>query len=307
MMHNFRASLGCIKPFSIINKAFGTCALDFNYNRALVRELPKCFADGLKISNNVTIDFEKAQRQHLEYLDIIRNCPTIEKMNILEASEEHPDCNFIEDTAFIVKNHIFVSHMGDKARRGEEIAILKFFEGKSVIVHQIKAPGTVDGGDILFAGRHIFVGISKRTNMEAFQQIISIINEHGMDVCVVPIYMDDLDPHILHLKSAISMVDHDTIAIVQSDLGRHIQKQIIRVEKEYKFLELPSAICCNVLRIGVNVVMQAHLENEFHRTSQAILQDYCTQHHLNLVTIEHMSEFIKSDGALTCGSLLYSV
>lgn len=54
----------------------------------------------------------------------------------------------------------------------------------------------------------------------------------------------------------------------------------------------------NVLRINSALIVQ-----EGYPESEAILQQYYTAAELNLVTI-NMSELIKTDGALTCGSIL---
>ena len=67
----------------------------------------------------------------------------------------------------------------------------------------ILAPGTVDGGDVLRAGRRLFVGRSARTNREGIRQLSSIARSAGYEV--VPVDFTGC----LHLKTAATLVDDD--------------------------------------------------------------------------------------------------
>jgi len=66
--------------------------------------------------------------------------------------------------------------------------------------------GLMDGGDVLFTGRHVFVGLSNRTNTEGFQQLKDWLHP-------VPVFGIPLKTAALHLKSVICGYDDKTIMV----------------------------------------------------------------------------------------------
>lgn len=210
----------------------------------------------------------------------------------------------------MVNDTAVVSRMGDVTRQGEEVPVRKqlLSYGEKLKVHSIVPPGLVDGGDIMFTGdKHLFVGISKRTNHAACEQMKQIF-ESSTSVAVHPIVIDGLSDDVLHLKSIISMLDHNVILVHDSHTGNEVIKQIQAVAPaHFTFVKVPSAVCSNVLRIHNTVVVQNNPDCADYQHSIAIIEEYCSKHGLKTVLIPHMSELIKSDGALTCGSILFRV
>lgn len=264
------------------------------YNFALVRNLANSFKDSLKLNQPLLpIDLDLAKQQHEKYIQLLETLvPSVIR---LKADQNHPDCNFIEDTAIIVDNIAVISIMGAVARRDEEIPVanaLKKLGIKNIAC--IQFPSTMDGGDVLYTGKHLFVGLSDRTNEHALNQLKNIF-QNKVAVIGIPVTQG------LHLKSIITLFDSQTLIIADTPAGMHIQEKIaLSTPNDYNFVTVPESIAANVLRIGSTLIVQ-----EGFPTSEAILQNLCDQKLVTLVKI-NMSELIKADGALTCGCLLFN-
>lgn len=268
--------------------------ISFFYKFAIVRNLSDAFENSLKLNPPIIpIDFNLAKEQHENYINLLKKL--VPNVIELEADQNHPDCNFIEDTAIIIGDITVISRMGAIERRGEEIAvadILKALGNKKIIY--IQAPGTMDGGDILYTGKHLFVGLSHRTNKDALKQLKEIFHD-TIEVIGISVTQG------LHLKSLISCFDSQTIIIADTDAGKEIQNNIeSSTNATYKFISIPEPIASNVVRIGSTLIIQ-----EGFLQSEKIFQKLCDENLITLVKL-NMSELIKADGALTCGSILFN-
>jgi dimethylargininase len=77
----------------------------------------------------------------------------------VEAAPDLPDSVFIEDTAVVVDEIAVLMRPGASSRRPEVDAVAAAL-GRYRPLQSIVAPGTMDGGDVLRAGRRVFVGLS---------------------------------------------------------------------------------------------------------------------------------------------------
>lgn len=261
------------------------------YEFAIVRDLSSEFENSLKLNPPpIPIDLVLAHEQHENYITALKQL--VPNVIRIESDPAHPDCNFIEDTAIIVKDIAVISRMGALERRGEEVPVEASLKELGIKTIWLQPPGTMDGGDILYTGRHLFVGISKRTNIEALRQLQEIF-DGIIDVIGIPVLEG------LHLKSVISLFDEDTLIVAETSAGNKIQTEIHQLENSnYTFVSVPDSTASNVLRVGTNLIIQ-----EGFPESEKILTDICHQKNIHLVKLD-MSELIKADGALTCGSLL---
>lgn len=264
----------------------------YDYSFALLRGLSSGFTDSLKQEEpDQPIDVDLAINQHEDYSQVVRDL--VPHSVTLPADVRYPDCNFIEDTAILVGREAVISRMGARERQGEEVAVRNALNDMPfVTIHELTYPASMDGGDILYTGKHLFVGISSRTNLDATQQLSEIFNKR---LEVVPIYVSGT----LHLKSLISLYDEKTIVIADDEDGRRIMHAIKYATPDYQFLMVPDRVASNILRIKDTIVIQ----KGFPRSEQ-ILREKAKGDGVEVITLE-MSELIKADGALTCGSLLF--
>src|SRR5258706_1701926 len=145
----------------------------------------------------VPIDVERARAEHRAYEASLAEAGC--RVERLEAGPDMPDAVFVEDTAIVFDELAILARPGAESRRIETAAVAAALT-RFRPVHAIDAPGTVDGGDVLVVGRHVFVGRSQRTNDVAIAQMRRLLAPHGYHVEAV-----DVDG-CLHLKSAVTAV-----------------------------------------------------------------------------------------------------
>lgn len=264
----------------------------FHYTHALIRKLPDSFANGLKQEAPASpIQVLKAKEQHRAYEQFLRS--VIPAVFTLPADEAFPDCCFIEDTAVVAGGRAMITRPGAAERRGEEKATLTALLDLGIrSLAQIEAPGTLDGGDVLFTAREFLVGVSKRTNLEGIEQLRTFFQD------LYPVFAVEM-ARGLHLKSLLSLLDFDTFVISDDPASQNAGEQVKRLlNRPIRVIQVPDPVAANVLRVGSSVLVQAGFP-----ASEKIIRETLSGSGLE-VTCLQMSELIKADGALTCCSIL---
>lgn len=249
------------------------------YTRAIVRRPGRNFADGISTSDLGRPDFSKAIEQHVAYCEALVRCGV--ELTVLDADERYPDGCFVEDTAVVNSRVKVISRPGAATRRGEEEAISRVLAGSGP-VESITAPGTLEGGDVLRAENHYFIGISERTNEEGAGQLSAIFARHGFTSSVVPVEAG------LHLKSDIAYLGNGNFIStpVFSNVAHPANTIILDPDEFY---------AANCLRVNDYLLVA----KGFPKSRKKILDlGY------NIIELD-MSEFRKMDGGLTCLSLLF--
>ena len=227
------------------------------------------------------IDFVKANEQHARYEDVLRSLGV--RVVSLPAEPDLPDSVFVEDVALVLDELAILTRPGADSRKPEvesiSIALKPYRE-----LFEIKAPGNLDGGDILQIGKTIYVGISSRSNLSAIHQMQDILAPFGYELKAIQV------EGCLHLKSAITLVADQTVLINPAwvDLAEFSAFQQILVHPDEGY-------AANALRIDQTVIYQPC----FPRTGQRL-----EKAGLNLVLVD-ASELSKAEGALTCCSLIF--
>ena len=115
--------------------------------------------------------YESALVQHEHYVEALTKCGV--KINVLPPNDDFPDSCFMEDTALCTDKCAIISRPGADTRRNETQLedFRKLLSSFYSNVHEIKAPGMVEPGDIMLVGDTFYVGKSARTNDEGFAQM----------------------------------------------------------------------------------------------------------------------------------------
>ncbi len=252
------------------------------FKRAIVRKLSKNFQDGITKSNLGKPIYNKALKQHSNYVKVLDNCGLeIIKLN---ADDRFPDSTFVEDTAIVNEDFAIITNIGTLSRKGEEVEIKQVLEMFYDNIESIKKPGTVDGGDVMKVENCYYIGLSKRTNKEGARQLIEVLKKYGYSYVTIPL------TNVLHLKSGVSYIgDNNLIAAGEFiDNLNFIGYNIIKVEENEKY-------AANSVKIN-NYVL---IPKGFEKLKESILS-------LGYKIIEiEMSEFRKMDGGLSCLSLRF--
>ena len=246
--------------------------------RGISRNLDRCELTHLE---QEPIDLARARAQHREYEAALARlgCRVVS----LEGEPEMPDCVFVEDTAVVLDEVAVLTRPGAPSRRPETPAVRAALGAYRPTV-EIEAPATLDGGDVLAAGRTLFVGLSSRTGREAIEQLARLVEEHGYRVVAV-----ELDG-CLHLKSAVTEAATGTLLVQPRwvDRASFDGWELIEVDPSE-----PHA--ANVLRIGDTVLCASGHP----RTAERL-----RNHGLKVVAVDQ-SELAKAEGGLTCCSLIF--
>ncbi len=248
------------------------------FTSAIVRRPGKNFADGITTSVLGKPDYRKALRQHEAYCNALLRCGL--DVTILDAEERYPDSCFVEDTAVILEEAAVIARPGAAARLGEEAGISGILSTFRKL-ERIESPGTLDGGDIMRAGDHFYIGRSKRTNREGAGQLAGILSGYGYTSSEIVV------ESVPHLKSGVTFIENGNFVSIGEFLGRFPGSNVINVSNEEGY----SSNCLYVN--GFLLISEG-----FPRSKRRLLD-------LGYTIIElEMSEFRKMDGALTCLSLL---
>jgi len=226
------------------------------------------------------IDVDRARRQHDAYEQCLADAGYL--VTRLAADGEIPDSVFVEDIAVVFEELAFITRPGAASRRAETAAVADALRPIRLL-HSIKPPGTIDGGDVLTVRRRVFIGESERTNAEAIAQMRNTLTPLGYTVIPVAVRQ------CLHLKSAVTALDDDTLLInrewAPSDPFRSFR--LIDVDPG-------EPMGANALRLHDRVVYPT----TFPRTRARL-----EEHGLGVVEVD-VSEIAKAEGAVTCCSLI---
>lgn len=269
---------------------------------AITRNVSPRLADALTMASGTDDDAEPislalAERQHSDYvLCLKRLLPAVKE---LPALPEYPDGLFVEDTCVVIRDTALLMNMGHESRRGEVesmAAVLKKLPGiNHVIDMKSKSEtATCDGGDVLFTGRHVFVGLSERTNQEGVEVLRSVFEKY--EVIPVPVV------GALHLKSLVTHMDSHTLVTPQGSLGDAVLQEMQAAERGYEVVRLPNTLACNVVAINGTILAQ----DVDCKVSKRELREAAEENNLRIEFVD-TSELAKVDAALTCCSVLLDV
>jgi dimethylargininase len=227
------------------------------------------------------IDLAKAAEQHRAYEQALEKFGV--KVISLPAEPALADSMFVEDPAMVLDELALIFPLGTESRRAEAASLAKvlsrFRELKSVHL-----PGTAEGGDILRVGRHLFAGLSKRTNEEGIRQLQSIVGEYGYTVTAVPV------SGCLHLKSAVTFLGRNTLLANRKWFDSSCMPRFEWIDVAP---EEPHA--ANALALGDTVILPA---------SFPLTRVRIEARGFKVLPLD-ISELQKAESGLTCSSLLF--
>ncbi|QTZ91159.1 dimethylargininase [Streptomyces auratus] len=172
--------------------------------QALVRRPGPRLAEGLVTHiDRRPVDPALALRQWETYVQVLRDhgWQTTE----VAPADDCPDAVFVEDTLVMFRNVALLARPGAGPRRPEVPAARGAAEALGCSVNEIRAPGTLDGGDVLKVGDTVYVGRGGRTNGEGIRQLRAAFEPLGARVVAVPV------SRVLHLKSAVTALPDGTV------------------------------------------------------------------------------------------------
>jgi dimethylargininase len=226
------------------------------------------------------IDVAQAAAQHAAYEETLAGLGCTVRQ--LPDEPDLPDSVFVEDTAVVLDELAVITRPGVESRRGEIPSVARVL-GEYRRITCMRAPATLEGGDVLVVGRRTFVGLSGRTNRGGVRQLSELLAPHGYEVTGVEL------TGCLHLKSAVTAVADDTVLAnprwVDVAVFRGLRAMSVHADEPF---------AANVLRVGDMLVAAAAAPRTRERLESAGFR----------VASVDVSELAKAEAGVTCCSLI---
>ena len=252
------------------------------FTKAIVRTPGRSVINGVTTAGLGKPDYCKALEQHRDYIKALRLCGL--DVIVMPPDEAYPDSTFVEDCAVLTEKFTIIGNLGIKSRKGEESSIAKILREYYSNITQITEPGTLEGGDVLRVGDHFYIGITRRTNVEGAERLISVLSELGYTGSTVHVTRS------LHLKTGVACLDSNEIVLAGEFIGNQVFgdfKSIIIDDDE--------SYAANCVRINKHVLMPAGYPKAMRKVEAA---------GYSVVEVD-VSEFRKIDGGISCLSLRF--
>ena len=252
------------------------------FKKAIVRKPCKNFVHGLTSVSLGKPDYRLALKQHQKYIEALDECGL--KVIVLDADENYPDSVFVEDTALLTPHCAIITNPGAPSRNGEITKMQRVIEKQFSNLEYIKAPGTLEAGDIMMTNKYFYIGLSERTNRDGANQLINILKKYNLSGLALNV------ENTLHLKSGVSYLENNNLLSVAGFSSKQeFQKfNVITVDDDESY-------AANSLWINDKVL----IPKGYPKTKEKIEK-------AGYITIDiDVSEFRKLDGGLSCLSLRF--
>lgn len=252
----------------------------FEFNRAMVRRPSPSVVRGLRAGHGRDPSFEGIRHEHAAYVAALESAGLA--VTVLPPLEQLPDAIFVEDPALVFPNGAVLLRPGAPTRSAEARALESCLRERFDTVLEIEE-GHVDGGDVLDTPGMTLIGLSARTDRSGAAALIRVLARFGRRGRAVQ------TPHnVLHLKSACSLLDEDTILATPA-LAASGEFEGFRI------LTAPEAegSAANVLRLNGTVLASA----EGPRTLELL------DRHGYIVQALRTTQINRLDAGLSCMSL----
>jgi dimethylargininase len=245
------------------------------------RVSPSLEACELSFLEREPIDLARAAEEHRQYEACLESLGA--RVITLPEDPGFPDSVFVEDPVIVLEEVAVVTRMGAASRAGEADAIVAALAPFRSTVH-LRAPATLEGGDVMLVEKTLYVGLSQRTNRVGVAQLAALLGEFGYKVVLVEVR------GCLHFKSACCYLGDGAVLTNREWIDAAPLAGL-------RILDVPSGEewAANVLRVRDSIL----LPSRFPRTREMLeAAGY------RIVTVDN-TELAKAESGLTCLSLLF--
>lgn len=220
----------------------------FRHNFAIVSRVTWALCEQSSfdlVDSKKKIDLDTAIKQSDELRENLRHIG----LQVIEmpSDDKCPDGIFIGDIAVVINGTALMCHPPDikgRPSRQSEVAMLRSVLRMEVglkIKEVTSDKAEVEGGDVLWTGREIFVGVGTRTNMAGATSVAAAFPEYPTTLIEIP-------KGYMHLKDVVSMAGPDLMVIHNSDGGDGVMKEMKRGGSfGYSFLRIEEELASNVV------------------------------------------------------------
>ena len=247
--------------------------------RAVSPRLQECLLTHL---GRTPIDSAVASAQHDRYCRTLADLGA--RVEFVEPLPAAPDGVFVEDTAVVVDEAAVVCRPGADSRLADTASVARALAPYRRLIHLSEA-ARLEGGDVLRAGRVLYVGPSGRTNDAGIAELGAALEPLGYRVRAL-----DLDG-CLHLKTACTFIPPNLILANPAwvDTGAFLGAEVETVDAAEPY-------AANTLTLGgVTLVAAGAVATARKLTARGVA-----------TRVVDLSELAKAEGALTCTSVLFA-
>lgn len=247
--------------------------------RALVRAPGATLAAGERTHlARVPIGTARAAAQHAAYVAALEALGVA--VTVLPALDTFPDATFVEDALLVFPELSVLTRPGAASRAAEPALIAPHAPADRPCIPL--AAGRLDGGDVLGAGRRVFVGLSTRTDAAGAAALAALLEPRGYTVTTVSL------ADALHLKTAVTALGDDTLVVSRGWLPAPPPGfAVIDADPAEPF-------GANLLWVNGTALAQAAAPRTAARVAAAGF----------VVVLVEQDEFAKAEAGLTCLSVL---
>ena len=206
------------------------------------------------------------------------------------------DSIYTHDPCVVSNNGVILCNMGKKARLAEPNTMEDYFKSIQMpILGRIKAPGTLEGGDVVWIDeKTIAVGEGYRTNKEGIKQLKHLLSDQVENVISVPIPHWSGPEDCLHLMSNISPIDHNIFLVYSRLLPVPFRKY--HLDRNIELIDVPDeeyeSMGCNVLAVAPRKVIMIN--------GNLITKQLLEKKDIEVYTYDGAEISIKGAGGPTC-------
>jgi dimethylargininase len=178
-------------------------ARSFDFTHALLRRPGRSAVKGLRARDGPDPDFSALLAEHAAYAAALQVAGL--SLTLLDPLESHPDALFVEDPALAFPEGAILLRPGAPSRADEANFLREELGSRFAQVLEL-TEGHADGGDVLAMPDRVFIGLSARTDRAGAEALVRLLGQLGYraEIVVTP-------PGGLHLKTASSLIDEDTV------------------------------------------------------------------------------------------------
>jgi N-dimethylarginine dimethylaminohydrolase len=246
--------------------------------REIINETQRHYAED-------NIDQDLAVKQHKAFVQALRD-QGVDVM-LLPHVERFPEQVFTRDIGFTIGQQLFVSHMSNGIRQGEDHVLIKWLKEHKYSFHNLQQD-SIEGGDVIIDQNTVFVGVSGRTCQNAIQTLKELLPAYN----VVPLV---IERSYLHLDCVFNVLS-PTEALVFSP-ALH-EEDLYQLSSRYELIEVTES---EQFKMGANVLSVGH-KKVFSLPVNQKVNAQLRQRGYDVIEID-ISEIIKSGGSFRCCTL----
>lgn len=208
------------------------------------------------------VDFDSANEELNNYIATLRML-NVDVIELCPDESLKYDSVFIGDIAVTVNGLALLCRPRDRLDEVNEVKQIIKVELNLPIIEINDETALLNGGDVLWTGREIFVGLSNETNESGARAVAAAFPEFS----VTPVKVPPKDN--LRLKSYITMAGPDILCTNKSPEAQSILRRMEReASYNYKLITVEDEKASNVLYLNGTLIHRNDLPN-----SVSVLQD----------------------------------